>query len=74
MSITLKAARINVGLTQKESAERLGISKETLSKYERGISFPDVIVIRKMEELYDVSYSDIIFLTNKNAKSVTLKT
>lgn len=61
MSITLKAARINKGLTQKESAKELGISESTLSLYERGICFPDVPVIKKMEKLYGVEYKDIVF-------------
>ena len=40
MAITLKAARINAGLTQTEAAKVLDISKDTLSKWERGITFP----------------------------------
>lgn len=62
MSITLKAARINKNLNQKEAARELGISVDTLGKYERGISFPNVPTIQKMEKLYGVSYNDLIFL------------
>lgn len=66
MAITLKAARINCQLTQKEAAEKLGVSEKTLSNYENGISFPDVPVIQKIELLYNVGYNDIIFLPKKN--------
>ena len=66
MAITLKAARINCQLTQKEAAEKLGVSEKTLSNYENGVSFPDVPVIQKIELLYNVGYNDIIFLPNKN--------
>lgn len=66
MQVTMKAARINKGLTQKEAAERLGISLTTLSNYECGKSFPDVPVIQKIEKLYSVSYNDIIFLPSDN--------
>lgn len=66
MAITLKAARINCQLTQKEAAEKLGISEKTLSNYENGISFPDVPVIQKIELLYNVGYNDIIFLPKEN--------
>lgn len=62
MSITLRAARVNKGLTQKAAAEKLGIAVDTLGMYERGKTFPDVLVIKKIEELYDVSYNDIDFL------------
>lgn len=61
--ITLKAARVNKGLSQEKAALELGISKETLSNYERGKSFPDVMFVKKIEKLYGVEYKDIIFLT-----------
>ena len=66
MAITLKAARINCQLTQKEAAEKLGVSEKTLSNYENGVSFPDVPVIQKIELLYNVGYNDIIFLPKEN--------
>lgn len=57
--MTLKAARTNAGLSQKEAAEILGICDQTLSSYERGVSYPDVPLIEKLETLYGVSYADI---------------
>lgn len=65
--MTLKAARINLGLTQVDAAALLGISKETLSNYERAVSFPDVPTIKKIEHVYKVPYSEIIFLPQNNA-------
>ena len=62
MSITLKAARINKGMKQKEAAKALGIAVDTLSKYERGVSFPSVPAIRRIENLYGIPYNEIIFL------------
>ena len=62
MAITLKAARVNAGLKQKQAAEALGISEYTLSNYERGKSFPNVPVINEIEKLYGLSYDNIIFL------------
>lgn len=66
MSITLKAARINLGLTQAQAAEKLGISTNTLQKYEAGITFPNIKMIRKIESVYDVEYNDISFILPKN--------
>ena len=34
--ITLKAARVNSGLTQEEMASKLGVSREALIKWEAG--------------------------------------
>lgn len=60
--MTLKAARVNAGLTQKKAAEMLGISEYTLINYEKGKSSPDVHVLKKIENLYGVPYHRIIFL------------
>lgn len=64
--ITLKAARINVGLTQKEAANALGVSNKTLSHWERGVSVPGVDKIDPICTLYRRSYNDIIFLPNNS--------
>ncbi|MBQ1294641.1 MAG: helix-turn-helix transcriptional regulator [Clostridiales bacterium] len=60
--MTLKALRINAGLDQRTAAEKLSITPETLSSWERAKSFPNVPQITKIEELYSVKYSDINFL------------
>lgn len=59
--ISLKAARVNAGFTQKEAAKQLKISETTLLKYERGETFPTVPVIRRIESLYAIPYRRIIF-------------
>lgn len=66
MAITLKAARVNRGLDQKTAAKRLGITADTLRKYETYKSYPDIPMIKKMEELYGLSYNDLIFLPSDN--------
>lgn len=62
MAITLKALRVNAGLDQKTAAAQIGVTPETLGKWENGKTFPDVRQITKIEELYHVTYSDINFL------------
>jgi len=66
MAITLKAARVNKNLTQKQAAEALGVTAEVVGNWERGITFPKVPMIQKIEQLYGVSYSDLIFLPSNN--------
>lgn len=61
MLITLRAARVNAGLTQRDAAKSLEIGVNTLANYERGKTFPDVPTIKKMETLYGIEYKDIIF-------------
>ena len=69
MALTLKALRINAGLDQKEAAARLKVAPETLSKWEREITFPTVKQIDMIEKLYGVTYADINFLPSKVGKT-----
>lgn len=69
MMITLRAARVNAGLTQEEVAQRLGLSKNTLSSYEQFQSVPKIDMAQKLADLYRCSVDDIIFLRNDCAKS-----
>lgn len=62
MSVTLKQARELKGLKQYEAAKLIGVSVDTLGNYERGKSYPDVPVIRKIEDVYGVPYARLIFL------------
>ena len=62
MGLSLKALRVNKGMDQREAAKLLGITPETLSRWESGKSFPNVPQITKIENLYSVSYADINFL------------
>lgn len=61
MSVTLKAARVNKNLTLEKASSVLGINKDTLSRWERSLSYPNALQIRKIETLYEVNYSDLIF-------------
>ncbi|MDR3238220.1 MAG: helix-turn-helix domain-containing protein [Spirochaetia bacterium] len=60
--MTLEAARINKRFTQVEAAKALGITADTLGRYESGKSYPRVTTIKKIEALYEIEYKDIIFL------------
>lgn len=60
--ISLKAARVNKGLTQEAAAKMLGISVFTLINYESGKSYPDVPIIKKIEKVYGVPYHMLNFL------------
>jgi len=62
MALTLKAARVNAGLTQAEAAKQIGISTATLFNYENGTSYPDVPVLKRIEQVYGVEYKNIFFL------------
>ena len=59
--ITLSAARVNAGYSQKDAANLLEISNKTLCSWEKGKTFPDQPMIEKICELYGVTYDMINF-------------
>ena len=59
--ITLKAARVNAGLTQKQAAEALGVKKGTILNYEKYRTKPDIEMAKKIAVLYGCTVDDIIF-------------
>lgn len=62
--ITMKAARVNANLSQQEAAKRLGISKATLQNYESGNTVPDILMSRKIEDVYGFPVDYIFFGVN----------
>lgn len=61
MEISLKAARINAGMTQKEVADALNLTKGTILSYEKYRTTPDITTAKKLADLYGVSVNDIFF-------------
>lgn len=61
MTMTLKAARINRGLTQAEAAEKLGVSLCKVRNWETGRSIPKLKDVSKIEDVYQVKYADLKF-------------
>lgn len=62
MKLSLKTAREIKGFTQQEAAKLMNISTDTLGNYERGKSYPDIPISRRIEKVYGISYNQIIFL------------
>ena len=51
----LKIARIGKGLSQKQVAELLDVSKSTISQYETGESSPPTSALMKLTSIFGVS-------------------
>lgn len=67
--LTLKQARKAAGMTQKQAASCIGVCQNTISNYERGICYPDVKILRRIEMAYARSYNELIFLPKKFGKT-----
>lgn len=69
LKITIRAARVNIGLSQEVAADRLGVNKKTLGSWENGVTFPPVDKIEAICELYGVSYDHLNFLPTNSLKA-----
>ena len=49
-----------IGLTQKELAERLGVTNKAVSKWETGGGMPDVSMLKKLSEILEVSVDELL--------------
>ena len=56
----IKAARKAKGVSQEKLAVRLGVVRQTVSKWENGMSVPDADVLIKIAELLDVPGSQLL--------------
>lgn len=54
ITITLRSARVNAGLTQKEAAEMLGVDTKTLLTKEKDSSNLSFDLLEKMSDLYEI--------------------
>ena len=56
----IKTLRKTKGLTQDELAIRLNVVRQTVSKWEKGLSVPDAEMLQKMAEVFEVSVSKLL--------------
>ena len=47
-------------MSQKDLAEYLHITDKAISKWERGLSFPDITILIPLSEVLDVSLYDLL--------------
>lgn len=66
--ITLKAARVNAGMTQAKACKLLGVSTSTMSAWERGDTMPRIDMAVKMAKIYNAPIEQIVFKEGEQQK------
>lgn len=56
----IKNARLQSNYTQEQTAEKLMVSRQTISNWENGKSLPDILSLIRMSELYHLSLDDLL--------------
>ena len=52
----IRRARLDAGLEQVELAEKIGVTRQTVGRWERGVSEPSVSQMRAMAEATEADY------------------
>ena len=56
----LKDARINSGLTQEKVSEEIQVSRQTISNWENERSYPDIVSVINLSNLYHISLDELL--------------
>ena len=56
----LKDARMKSGFTQETVAEKVNVSRQTISNWENEKSYPDIISVIELSSLYSISLDDLL--------------
>lgn len=56
----IKTLRLNHGLSQKEMAQQLFVSQQAVSRWEKGVSYPDLATLKLIAHTYDVKLDDLL--------------
>ena len=62
---TLKTLRKDAGMTQKQLADRLWLSKATVSYYEQSLRYPSPEILVKLSKIFHVSTEYLLGIENK---------
>lgn len=78
ISKCIKDARQNNNISQESLAEQLGVSRQTISSWENGKSYPDIVSIIKMSDIFNISLDKMLkedkkLVNNMQEKMDTVK-
>lgn len=60
----LRDLRLDCDLTQEQLAKQLNIDRKTLSNYETGYRTPDIYLVVKIADYFDISLDYLLCRTN----------
>lgn len=67
-AFTFKKLRTENNLTQQDLAEKLNITSQSISKWERGEATPDLSFIGPLTRIFNISADELLGLTDPEAK------
>lgn len=69
----IASLRKEKGLTQQELGDKLFVTDKAVSKWERGLSLPDISLLKKLAEILDVEVIDILEGKKNSNKKINIE-
>ena len=66
LSENLKTLRKQRGMSQEVLAQQLNVVRQTVSKWEKGLSVPDAEMVTRIAELFEVPVSELLGVNMKS--------
>lgn len=60
IGLFIRDRRLELGLTQQQLADRLGLTDKAVSKWERCLSYPDITLLRDLAQALDVTATELL--------------
>ena len=69
MGMMIAAKRKELGMTQLELAEKMGVTDKAVSKWERELSYPDVNSLPKLAEIFGMSVDELMQIKTETVRA-----
>ena len=73
MGMIIATKRKELGMTQLELAEKMGVTDKAVSKWERDLSFPDVTSLPRLAEIFGMSVDELMQVKQASQEEETGK-
>jgi transcriptional regulator with XRE-family HTH domain len=67
LAMRLRVLRAERGWTVEEAADRAGLTRDSLSRLERGLRHPRATTLARLARVYDVSTEDLLALEDASS-------
>ena len=74
LGMLIAAKRKELGMTQLELAEQMGVTDKAVSKWERELSCPDLASLPKLAEIFGMSVDELLQIKTEAAQAGAKKT
>lgn len=68
ISLNIKKNRIAQGLSQTQLADKVGVTRQTISSWENGASFPDVKMLEKIASVLNTGIDELLYPQSRKAR------